>query len=83
MGSTTIASANCFVDYKAKRSGDALELHYGVMQLEDCQSMGAVEQELTTRLAENDWTLLRIMSLFDQSQLDEKKANAGEFFLRY
>jgi len=84
LGSPGIASANCFADYKAKRTGDQLELHYGVMQLEaDCNEELLAATEVETRLAANGWSLLRVMSLFDETQLQDKQENAGDFYLRY
>ncbi|SDX46803.1 hypothetical protein SAMN05444358_10656 [Ruegeria halocynthiae] len=77
----TASTAECYADYKAKQD-DPLRLHYGVMQVSDCDA-GAARKEVTTRLKSNGWTLLNIMSVFGPEGLDQRKANAGNFYLRY
>ena len=78
------ASADCFADYKAKQD-NPLQLAYGVSQVSDdiCGDTGAEEAELAPRLAADGWTLLKVLSSFGPEGLDERKASAGEFFLRY
>lgn len=79
------ASAECFADYKAKQD-DPLRLHYGVAQVSDsaCQGgRGAAEAELAPRLAAGGWTLLNVLSVFGPEGLGERKASAGEYFLRF
>ena len=81
---TTAAQAACFVDYKAKRGQDGLELHYGVMAIQGmCEDALVVEAEVQSRIAPDGWQLLRVMSSFDENGLKDKEADAGEFFLRY
>jgi hypothetical protein len=77
------AGAECFADYKAKQD-DPLRLHYGVAQVSDdaCNERGAA-RELAPRLADAGWTLLNIISTFGPEGLDERKASAGDNFLRY
>ncbi len=77
------ATAECYADYKAKRD-EPLKLHYGVAQVSDggC-SPGAAEGELSPRLAADGWTLLTVLSTFGPEGLEERKASAGEYFLRY
>ena len=77
------AGAECFADYKAKK-GDPVKFHYGVAQVSDanCNTSGAAG-ELAPRLADAGWTLLLIVSTFGPEGLDERKASAGENFLRY
>ena len=77
------AGADCFADYKAKQD-DPLRLHYGVAQVSDdnCDTSGAAG-ELAPRLADAGWTLLNIISTFGPEGLDERKASAGDNFLRY
>lgn len=81
----SIASAACFVDYKAKQNSGGLKLHYGVMELPDaaCNNNATARQIVTNRLAQGGWKLLAIMSGFDQSGLSQRQANAGAYFLRY
>ena len=77
------AAAECYADYKAKRD-EPLQLHYGVAQVSDANcSPGAAEGELAPRLAGDGWTLLTVLSTFGPEGLEERKASAGEFFLRY
>ena len=80
------AAAECYADYKAKRD-DPLKLHYGVIALPDtvCTKPKAAEAEIAERIAVDGWTLLSIVSIFDEAGLadTERRANAGAFFLRY
>lgn len=77
------AAAGCFADYKAKQD-DPLRLHYGVIQLPDAACGGAAaEAEIRRRLSGAGWTLLQVMSFFDEGGLAERKANAGGWFLRF
>ena len=73
------AHAGCYVDYKAKMD-DPLRLHYGVAEV-SCG--GDAYSELADRLAANGWTLLTIVSSFDESGLAEREASAAEYFLRF
>jgi hypothetical protein len=77
------AAAECYADYKAKQD-DPLRLHYGVAQVSDGNcSPGGAEGELAPRLAGDGWTLLNVLSTFGPEGLDERKASAGAYFLRY
>jgi hypothetical protein len=77
------ADAECYADYKAKRD-NPLRLSYGVAQVSDgACSKRAARDELEPRLAADGWTLLKILSTFGPEGLDERKASAGEYFLRY
>ncbi|WP_299664357.1 hypothetical protein [uncultured Ruegeria sp.] len=75
------AAADCYADYKAKQD-NPLRLHYGVMQVSSC-SKGSAQKEVAKRLKSNGWTLLNVMSVFEADELDQRKANAGKFYLRY
>ena len=77
------AGAACYADYKAKKD-DPLRLHYGVAEVSDaaCDPSSA-SSELAPRLANAGWTLLNVMSTFGPEGLDERKASAGDNFLRY
>jgi hypothetical protein len=76
-------SAECYADYKAKRD-EPLKLIYGVAQVSDGNcSRSAAEGELAPRLAGDGWTLLNVLSTFGPEGLAERKASAGEHFLRY
>lgn len=78
------AQAACYADYKAKKTGP-LQLHYGVVELPDnaCGSTAQAEEAIAPRVARDGWTLLNVMSIFDESGLDERRASAGDYFLRY
>lgn len=77
------AAAECYADYKAKRD-EPLQLHYGVAQVSDANcSPAAAEGELAPRLAADGWTLLNVLSTFGPEGLAERKASAGDYFLRY
>lgn len=80
--SATSAEAACYADYKAKQD-DPLRLHYGVARIEGPCQPEAARRELAQRLASSDWTLLNILSLFDESGLPERKDSAGPNYLRY
>jgi hypothetical protein len=77
------AAAECYADYKAKQD-NPLRLQYGVAQVADANcSRGAAEAELAPRLAAAGWTLLNVVSTFGPEGLEERKASAGENFLRF
>lgn len=77
------AAAECYADYKAKKD-NPLQLHYGVAQVADGNcNPGAAAGELTPRLASAGWTLLNVLATFGPEGLDERKASAGDYFLRY
>jgi hypothetical protein len=77
------AEAQCYADYKAKQD-DPLRLHYGVLELPgDACNRGAAEDNIAPRLRAAGWQLLNVVSVFGPEGLDERKANAGEFYLRF
>ena len=77
------AQAECFADYKAKQD-DPLRLHYGVAQVADgACDRNAAGQELEPRLDAAGWTLLNVLSTFGSEGLEERKASAGDYYLRY
>ncbi len=77
------ASAQCFADYKAKKD-NPLRLQYGVMKIpESACDPGAAEAVVAGRLADAGWTLLNVLSVFGPEGLEERKDNAGKYFLRY
>ncbi len=80
----TAVQAECYVDYKAKQD-NPLRLAYGVSQVSDavCGKPKQAKAELAPRLAADGWTLLKIVSSFGPEGLNERKASAGEFYLRY
>ncbi|MBN9886722.1 hypothetical protein [Salipiger abyssi] len=78
------AQAECYVEYKAKQDSP-LRLHYGIARLSggDCPPKGAAAEALRGRLAQGGWTLLNVVGMSGSEPGDKKKANAGEFYLRY
>lgn len=79
-----VAAADCFAEYKAKRD-DPLRLHYGIALLPggSCPSKNSAAARLEPRLDRVGWTLLNIVGLSDTPPSGKKKANAGEFYLRF
>jgi len=78
------AAAACYADYKAKQE-PPLRLHYGVIELPEpaCRDLEAAARAIERRIAVDGWTLLNVMSTFGDDGLRERRANAGEFYLRY
>jgi hypothetical protein len=77
------ALAECYADYRAKMD-NPLRLHYGVIELPaDACSVGAAAPVIAARIAQGGWDLLQVVSVFDQSGLTPRRADAGEFFLRF
>lgn len=77
------AQAECYADYKAKQD-NPLRLVYGVAQVSDnACNRKAAQRELAPRLDAAGWTLLTVLSTFGPEGLEERKANAGDNYLRY
>ncbi|HBM59643.1 hypothetical protein ACFSDD_01550 [Salipiger marinus] len=78
------AQAACFVEYKAKQD-NPLRLHYGISTLPGaaCPPANAAAAQMEIRLDRNGWTLLNVVHLSAEEPSAEKKANAGDFYLRY
>lgn len=80
---TATPAQACYADYRAKMD-DPLRLHYGVIDLpDDTCTIQAATPLITDRLATAGWELLQIVSIFDESGLAERRADAGDHFLRY
>ncbi|TFL18108.1 hypothetical protein [Jannaschia formosa] len=76
------AQAACYADYKAKQD-DPLRLHYGVMEVpEGACSRDAAASVIAGRLRDG-WQLLDVVSVFGPEGLDQRRASAGAYFLRY
>jgi len=78
------AQAACYADYKAKID-QPLRLHYGVIEISDaaCANLATAQREAEARLSVAGWTLLSIVSVFDTDGLEGRKADAGQYFLRF
>ncbi|MDE4132293.1 hypothetical protein PXK00_04170 [Phaeobacter sp. QD34_3] len=81
-GAAQARAADCYADYKAKQD-NPLKLHYGVIQISGPCKKGAARQEIAARLAPTGWTLLNVISVFGPDGLQQRKANAGTYFLRF
>ena len=80
---STAATAACFADYKAKMD-NPLRLHYGVIEIPDAAcSVDAAFGVIAPRVAQGGWELLEVMSVFDASGLDARRADAGQFYLAF
>ncbi|MCR9110464.1 hypothetical protein [Marivita sp. XM-24bin2] len=76
------AQAACYADYKAKQDAP-LRLHYGVAEISEPCTPDSAQEQLKTRLAQAGWTLLNVVSVFDETGLAERKDSAGPNYLRY
>ncbi|MEO9822982.1 MAG: hypothetical protein ABJF50_01020 [Paracoccaceae bacterium] len=78
------AHAACFADYKAKRD-NPLQLHYGVIKIDSspCAMSNKVQTTVAGRLKAAGWQLLQVQSVFDDSGLERRKPDAGQYFLRF
>ena len=76
------AGAQCFADYKAKQD-DPLRLHYGVAEIAGACTAPDAAQELAPRLAAAGWELLTVVGTFGPDGLEERRGNAGQYFLRF
>ncbi|MEL6450538.1 MAG: hypothetical protein AAFQ19_04710 [Pseudomonadota bacterium] len=76
------AQAACYADYKAKQD-NPLRLHYGVAEVSGTCSASAAQAQLSGRLAAQGWTLLQVVSVFGAEGLDQRKASAGQYYLRF
>ncbi|SFJ53027.1 hypothetical protein [Celeribacter neptunius] len=78
-----LANAACYASYKAKQD-DPLKLHFGVAEVSGAQcTKDAAAASLGPRLAKEGWQLLQIVAMIPEEKLDEVKADAGAYFLRY
>ncbi|WP_270732547.1 hypothetical protein [Shimia sp. Alg240-R146] len=76
------AAADCYADYKAKKD-NPLRLHYGVVALRSGCDKPSARAEVANRIAKDGWTLLNVLSVFDETELSGKEASAGQFYLFY
>ena len=81
LGLSLPAQAACFADYKAKKD-NPLRLHYGVSQISAC-NLSTARNELARRLQAQGWTLLQVVSVFGDEGLEQRKASAGQYYLRF
>jgi hypothetical protein len=53
------------------------------MQVQGACKRKPAKAEISARLAQNGWTLLSVISVFGPEGLNQRRANAGTFFLRF
>ena len=76
--------AACYADYKARAGSTGnLQLHYGTAELQGQCDVESARQELAPRLQAGGWTLLTVVSVFGEDELDDKAESAGRYHLRY
>jgi len=75
-------AAECYADYKAKQD-NPLRLHYGVIQLSGPCQKKAARNEIQARIASDGWKLLNVLSVFGPEGLQQRRANAGSYYLRF
>ena len=77
-------AAECYADYKAKQDSP-LRLQYGVIQLDGgaCKNKGRARDVIAQRIGRDGWKLLNVLSIFGPEGLDQRRASAGPYFLRY
>lgn len=78
----TPVGAVCYADYKAKKD-DPLQLHYGVIQIDDANCDVALATPIVAERLADGWQLLEVTSVFGPEGLAEREDSAGEYFLRY
>lgn len=77
------ALADCYVEYKAKKD-NPLRLHYGIVALDgSCPASGTAVQQAAHRVAAGGWTLLNVVGLSETTPSGNKRANAGDYYLRF
>jgi hypothetical protein len=75
--------AACYADYRA-RMDNPFRLHYGVIALPDADcSVAAAQPVIASRIAAGGWSLLEVVSVFEDSALEGKRQDAGDYFLRF
>lgn len=82
VGLAGAAQAQCFVDYKAKQDAP-LRLHYGIMEVSGPCRAGPARKQVRDRLQANGWKLLNVLGAFGPEGLQERRANAGAYYLRF
>lgn len=60
-----------------------MRLHYGVIQLSGPCQKKAAKSEIQARIASDGWKLLNVLSVFGPEGLQQRRANAGSYYLRF
>jgi len=83
LGVAVPAQAACFADYRAKMD-NPLRLHYGVIEIPDALcDVQLAGGEISARIAAQGWELLQVIAVFDETGLETRRADAGEYFLSF
>ena len=78
------AHAACYADYKARAGTPGnLKLHYGTAELQGECDVESAARELAPRLEDGGWSLLTVVSVFGEDELEGKAESAGRYHLRY
>ena len=81
-GSAALASSECYYLYKAKKTAP-LQLHLGMIKINDTCSSGPHQTQLSDRLAQNGWKLMQIVKQYPEIDGVKFENDLGEFFLKY
>ena len=81
-GSAALASGECYYLYKAKKTAP-LQLHLGMIKINDTCSSRPHQTQLSDRLAQNGWKLMQIVKQYPKIDGVKFKNDLGEFFLKY
>ncbi|MYA88614.1 MAG: hypothetical protein F4X97_09205 [Boseongicola sp. SB0662_bin_57] len=78
------AQAACYADYKASRD-NPFKLHYGVIRIDvnPCTLSDQVVHDVAERLKASGWKLLQVRSVFGEGGLEQRREDAGQYFLRF
>ena len=81
---TAQAQSACYADYKASRD-NPFKLHYGVMRIDvnPCTLSDQVVNDVAERLKASGWKLLQVQSVFGEGGLEQRREDAGQYFLRF
>lgn len=80
--SSVAHAEDCFVLYKAKKD-NPLTLHLGLMKIDRTCSDDAIEVISRLRLQPAGWSLLQIVNVSKDIEVEKIKRDLGEYFLKY
>ena len=80
--SSVAHAEDCFVLYKAKKD-NPLKLHLGLMKIDRTCSDDAIEAISRLRLQPVGWSLLQIVNVSKDIEVEKIKRDLGEYFLKY
>lgn len=80
---TSSAQAACYAAVKATTE-NPLRLYQGVVEISDaaCGNPALAAQEAAPKVASAGLSFGRVIATFGPSELDARRANAGDFFIR-